>query len=170
MTLEMQLRQPWLNILELFTPSTIAKAVLLLLVIANLKNFPLIYHLRILNGIRFVLRSQRPKIKLNPEHLFLPLITSSRATLLETDVFGHKSNSTYFADVDIARTHFVTTVFSEAIEKFRGSTTMNGLSGKPRSAFTMPLGGVSCNFKKELKPYEAYDMWTRILSWDNKCS
>lgn len=157
------------DIFKLSSFAVLAKVALVLLVLANFKNFPLVYHLRILNGIRFVLRSQRPKVKLSPEHLFLPLITSSRATLMETDVFGHKSNSTYFSDLDIARTHFVTTVFGEAIEKCRGSTTMNGLSGKPRSAFTMPLGEVSCTFKKELKPYEPYDMWTRILSWDDKC-
>ena len=45
---------------------------------------------------------------------------------------------------------------------------MNGLSGKKTSAFTMALGGVSCSFKRELRPYETYDMWTRILSWDEK--
>lgn len=170
MVFESLTQQAAANIIDRELLLTLAKAVLVLLVFANFKNFPLIYHLRVLNGIRFVLRSQRPKVKLCPEHIFLPLITSSRATLMETDVFGHKSNSTYFSDVDIARTHFVTTVFSEAIEKFRGSTTMNGLSGKPRSAFTMPLGEVGCSFKKELKPYEPYDMWTRILTWDDKCT
>lgn len=45
---------------------------------------------------------------------------------------------------------------------------MNGMSGKASSAFTVPLGGVSCSFRRELRPYEKYDMWTRILSWDEK--
>lgn len=143
------------------------KAILLTFIVFNLKNFPLIYHLRILNGVRFVLKSQRSQHDLTPNQLFQPLITSSRAPLTEIDVFGHKSNSTYFSDVDIARTHFALTVFSKAIEKVRGGTTMNGLSGK-RSAFTMPLGAVSCCFRRELKPYEKYDIWTRILSWDQK--
>lgn len=150
------------------TFSAFCKVLLFVLLAVNLKNLPFIYHLRILNGIRFVLRSQRSAVKLTPGHLFLPMITSSKATLLEMDVFGHKNNSTYFSDLDIARTHFVSTVFGEAIETFRGSTTMNGLSGKPRSSFTMPLGAVSCCFRKEIKPYETYDMWTRILSWDGK--
>jgi hypothetical protein len=30
------------------------------------------------------------------------------------------------------------------------------------------LGGVACFFRKEIKPYEAYEMWTRILCWDHK--
>jgi hypothetical protein len=45
---------------------------------------------------------------------------------------------------------------------------MNTLSGKPTSKFSVALGGVSCTFKKELRPYESYDVWTRILSWDQK--
>lgn len=148
--------------------STALKILVFVLVAANFKNFPLVYHLRILNGVRFVLRSQRSSKPLTPDQLFQPLITSSKATLMETDVFGHKSNSTYFSDVDVARVHLLTTLFSKAIENYRGSTTMNGLSGKTSSAFTIPLGGVSCSFRKELKPYETYDMWTRILSWDQK--
>lgn len=40
------------------------------------------------------------------------------------------------------------------------------MSNKP--VFGLALGAVSCSFKRELKPYEPYDMWTRILSWDEK--
>lgn len=46
-----------------------------------------------------------------------------------------------------------------------------GTSAFPRSnnpLFGCALGAVSCNFKRELKPYETYDMWTRVLSWDEK--
>lgn len=45
---------------------------------------------------------------------------------------------------------------------------MNGLSGKATSKFSLALGGVSCTFRKELLPYEKYDVWSRVLSWDNK--
>ena len=30
------------------------------------------------------------------------------------------------------------------------------------------VAGVNCTFKRELKPYEAYEIWTRVLSWDEK--
>ena len=30
------------------------------------------------------------------------------------------------------------------------------------------LGGVSCNFKREIKPFEGFEIWTRVLSWDRK--
>ena len=34
--------------------------------------------------------------------------------------------------------------------------------------FMIALGAVSCNFKKEIKPYEKFEIWTRLLSWDRK--
>ena len=30
------------------------------------------------------------------------------------------------------------------------------------------LGAVQCSFKKEIAPYEPYEMWSRILCWDRK--
>lgn len=30
------------------------------------------------------------------------------------------------------------------------------------------LGGVQCSFKREIKPYQGYEVWTRVLSWDEK--
>ncbi|KAJ9612547.1 hypothetical protein H2200_004144 [Cladophialophora chaetospira] len=153
---------------SVLTWTNFGRALIMVFLLLNLKAFPLVYHLRVLNAIRFVLRSQKPKQDVQPEQLFQPLITSSKACLMEIDVLGHKSNSTYFADVDIARTHLITTLFARGIEKIRGSTTMNGLSKNPPSKLTVALGGVSCTFKKELLAYETYDMWTRILAWDDK--
>ncbi|KFY89338.1 hypothetical protein V498_06465 [Pseudogymnoascus sp. VKM F-4517 (FW-2822)] len=34
--------------------------------------------------------------------------------------------------------------------------------------FTMILGGTTCTWRKEIKPYQAYELWTRVLSWDDK--
>lgn len=153
---------------SMLTWTNLSLGFLLVFILLNFKAFPLVYHLRILNAIRFVLKSQKPKVDVRPEQLFQPLITSSKACLMEIDVLGHKSNSTYFADVDIARMHLLITLFARGIEKIRGGTTMNALSGKAPSKLTIALGGVSCTFKKELLPYETYDMWTRILCWDDK--
>ena len=77
-----------------------------------------------------------------------------------------ESNSTYFSDLDVARTHLICTLFSKGIEKFRGGTA--GIVNGKVSSFAVALGAVSCTFHRELSPYEAYDMWTRILSWDEK--
>lgn len=37
-----------------------------------------------------------------------------------------------------------------------------------RGSFMIALGAVSCHFKKEIKPYERFEIWTRILTWDKK--
>ncbi len=158
----------WVYLSHTLTWNTFWKLSTLILVLLNFKVFPFIYHLRILNGLRFVLRSQRPSQDVGPEQLFQPLITSSKAPMMEIDVFGHKSNSTYFSDIDVARVHLITTLFGNGIAKIRGGTTMNGLSGRPHSKFSVALGAVTCTFRKELLPYETYDMWTRVLTWDDK--
>lgn len=30
------------------------------------------------------------------------------------------------------------------------------------------LGGVTCTFRREIKPFEPYDIWSRVLCWDRK--
>lgn len=33
---------------------------------------------------------------------------------------------------------------------------------------TMILGSTCCTWRKEIKPYQSYEIWTRVLSWDEK--
>ena len=42
-----------------------------------------------------------------------------------------------------------------------------GGDGK-KSSFGVMLGGVACSFKREVKPYEKMDIYTRVLTWDRK--
>ncbi len=30
------------------------------------------------------------------------------------------------------------------------------------------LGSVTCTFRREIKPYQKYEIWTRVLTWDEK--
>lgn len=30
------------------------------------------------------------------------------------------------------------------------------------------LGGTHCSFRREIKPFQAYEMWSRVLAWDRK--
>ena len=78
-----------------------------------------------------------------------------------------ESNSTYFQDVDIARTHLICTLFSRGIEHARRSKGQ-GLIAGGNKAFGVALGAVCCSFRKEINPFEKYEMWTRVLSWDRK--
>ena len=91
--------------------------------------------------------------------LFLPILTTSMYTpLLECDYFGHKSNSAYFADLDMARTQLVSVLLRRGFIDSRF-----GFDGH-----IIAMGAVSCHFRRELKPYARFDIWTRLLSWDHK--
>ncbi|KAI0380192.1 hypothetical protein F5Y04DRAFT_281953 [Hypomontagnella monticulosa] len=148
------------------TWSTLWFTLLCLFVALNIKNMPFMWHLRLVNAFRFILRTQRPAVPLQPAHIFQPIITTSTAQLMEIDFNMHKSNSSYFSDVDIARTHLVCTLFAKGIEHMRGGTA--AYTGSKKPIFGLALGGVSCNFKRELRPYEEYEMWSKILAWDEK--
>lgn len=122
--------------------------------------------MRLVNAFRFTLRTQRPSVPLTSAHIFQPIITSSSAQLMELDFNMHKSNSSYFADVDIARTHLVCTLFARAIAQMRGGTA--AYTGSAQPMFGLALGAVSCTFKREVAPFARYEMWSKILSWDDK--
>lgn len=93
------------------------------------------------------------------------MITSSRCSLLEIDYNLHKSNSTYFADFDVARLELLVSLAGSGIAKTR--TELAKEMGT-KDSFGIMLGGVNCNFRREIKPFEAFEIWTRLLSWDQK--
>lgn len=95
--------------------------------------------------------------QLSPECLFLPAIHRTRSPLTECDYNIHKSNSTYFTDLDISRGNLSLLLFSQRLS-FRPTA----------NTAVMILSGVQCVFKREIKPYQPYEVWSRILSWDEK--
>jgi hypothetical protein len=101
--------------------------------------------------------ADRQQHNVSPRLLLLPAITSSRSPLTECDINLHKSNSTYFTDLDISRSNLVMLLF-------RNQFQTPYLPHKP----TLILGGVQCTFRKQIKPYQPYEMWTRVMSWDDK--
>ncbi len=102
--------------------------------------------------------------------LFQPSIVTSRSPAVECDYNLHKSNSTYFADLDVARLHHSMLLFQEGVKKMqRTPQNIIGPDGKPaKGELFMIMGAVHCNFKREIKPYEKFEMWTRLLCWDRK--
>lgn len=78
-----------------------------------------------------------------------------------------ESNSTYYSDLDIARTHLLCTLFSVGIDRARHKHG-NGIINLRKDSFTIKLGAVKCSFRREIRPYERYEMWTRVLSWETK--
>ncbi|KAI9684703.1 MAG: hypothetical protein M1829_000078 [Trizodia sp. TS-e1964] len=152
------------RILSLQLPTTAWKAIAILLILSNLKNLPLVWHFRFLWGLYYhIYNPNGIRKNAGPKLLFQPVITASRAPLYECDLYRHKSNSTYFSDLDIARTHCFAALTRHGLQaKFEGANRV------PDGPVGFALGGVSCVFKREIKPYKAYEIWTRILTWDQK--
>lgn len=113
--------------------------------------------------------------KERPTHpIFTAASIYSHTGLLETDYNMHKSNSTYFSDLDISRTALMTriyspglTIVSRELDKELQSASM---SDKPlkKSSIYIALGSAFCSFKREIKPYERYEIRTQIAAWDEK--
>ncbi|KXH52423.1 hypothetical protein CSAL01_09745 [Colletotrichum salicis] len=106
--------------------------------------------------IRRLTDSAPPK-HLSPRCLFLPAISATRSPLIDCDYNMHKSNSTYFTDLDMSRGNISLVLFRQPFNPFPG----------PKH-FVMILGGAQCVWRSEIVPYEKYELWTRVLSWDEK--
>ncbi|RDA90815.1 hypothetical protein CP533_0501 [Ophiocordyceps camponoti-saundersi (nom. inval.)] len=108
-----------------------------------------------------------------PRFLFKPMVNESRVTLLEIDYNLHKSNSTFFSDLDFARTHLISYLCQSGMEKLRhnrrDALVPDPTTGLPASGpLNIMLGSVACSFKHEIGAFARYEMWSRILSWDRK--
>lgn len=158
------------------------KFVALLFALINLKSLPLAWHVsvavhhsnfdiltnpqvRLVAGLLRQIRSSRVRLaaKFGPSVLFQPIITSSRSPFLECDYNLHKSNSTYFSDFDVGRLELLVSLCGHGIDQ-----TRKELAKESKEGFATMLGGVSCNFKREIKPFQAFEVWTRILCWNHK--
>ncbi|PYI01525.1 hypothetical protein BO78DRAFT_455888 [Aspergillus sclerotiicarbonarius CBS 121057] len=132
-------------------------------ILLNLKGLPFVWHLRLLNVLKSHILFHRPRtISITngphpPQTLFYPIITTSRSPLLETDYNMHKSNATYFTDLDINRVHLIASLFKNQLSL--------GFSG---GELGIALGSTACVFKREIKPYQKYEIHSRVLGWDGK--
>ncbi|KAH7203122.1 ClpP/crotonase-like domain-containing protein [Fusarium redolens] len=125
--------------------------------LTNLKSLHFMWFARFLRAFVRRLTDSAPEKHLSPRCIFLPAISATRSPALECDYNLHKSNSTYFTDMDMSRGNFSLVLFGRAFNPLPGPTH-----------FTMILGGTTCTWRKEIKPYARYELWTRVLSWDEK--
>ncbi|KAK1711606.1 capsule polysaccharide biosynthesis protein [Colletotrichum acutatum] len=123
----------------------------------NLKRIPFVWHFRVFSHIWW---PKNGLFERKPGAIFQPVVTPSRVALLETDYNLHKSNSTYFSDLDVARTDLLAALRAQAIH--------GGLYKEYKKGVQVLLAGTSCTFKKEIKPGAAFDMQSRVLTWDKK--
>ena len=115
----------------------------------------------------------RKSPELGPKALFKPMVSQTHAPLLEIDYNLHKSNSTYFADLDVSRSHLVTYLVRPSLRKVaqneKTRLVLDPATGRPlKGSLGVALGAVECSFKREIAGYRPYEMWSRVLSWDRK--
>lgn len=131
-------------------------------------------------------RQQRTGNNNPPPHpVFTPNSVHTRAPLLEMDYNMHKSNSTYFSDLDVSRTPLVTDLYCPGLEIIRrelegvsapaptSDHKGNGGSGKKKKTaypggIYVILGSVYCSFKRPIRAYEAYETQSKVVGWDEK--
>lgn len=105
-----------------------------------------------------------------PKHLFAPMITSSFNTLYDCDYNFHKSNSTYFQDLDVARAHLMGCIIRTGLARLNNGDE-EGLpkdTTQSKGKYFIALGAVSCFFQRQIEPLQQFEIYTRILSWDRK--
>lgn len=138
---------------------------------------------------RFRLQHYKVNTNAAARPLFAPIITSSRSGPLECDYNLHKSNSTYFSDSDVGRLHLLIATMGKGVDRTRkelereereekerkkdrrgngDEKSSSGGSGGGGGSFGIRLGGVNANFRKEILPFEKFEIWTRVLAWDHK--
>ncbi|MCJ1288397.1 hypothetical protein MMC26_007754 [Xylographa opegraphella] len=152
------------SILALSQPGSIWRILAIVFAILNLKSLPFAWHVRLFHGLFTHIRPRTVgRSTTASSALFQPIITSSRTSILECDYNIHKSNSTYFSDLDVSRLHHIACLMSLGMGKARTK-----FLAEQKGSFNIMLGGVTCSFKKEIKPLEPFEIWTRVLTWDQK--
>jgi Thioesterase-like superfamily len=141
----------------------------LLLALLNLKNLPFVWHLRILFHALWNLRSidAKPRFSLKTPSIhpiFATHVLTTHTPLLEIDYNLHKSNSTYFTDLDASRTGLVFSLMSPGFKSGNAELEAQGHRGR----FVVVLGSVHASFRREIQPYERYEVRSRLLGWDAK--
>ncbi|KAK6086192.1 hypothetical protein SCUP515_00552 [Seiridium cupressi] len=138
---------------------------------ANAKSLPLAYTLRLLPSLYQLLQPRLSSSKKSKSTtsstpstshsfsavrpaLFKHNVMTSRAVAFDLDINVHKSNSTFFADADISRARLLAGLLSQSLAELGPANFI--------------LAGVQCKFQREIRPYQAYAVSSRILAWNDK--
>ncbi|KAI9932646.1 hypothetical protein MW887_008895 [Aspergillus wentii] len=143
-----------------------------LFLLGNLKALPGAWHIRVIKGILTQLHLTPCPSKSTPHitisnvskrpYLFAYLKTTTTTIPLECDYNLHKSNSTFFTDLDVHRTQLLANVFRRVL-----SASFIDKSRRKTQLYSA-LGGSCCMYKREIAPFQKYGMWSRVLGWDGK--
>lgn len=132
------------------------------LLLLNIKVLPFVFHFRLYYYvIKYFYVVPKQKLK----SIYEPASMYTMTPLMEMDFNLHKSNSTYFTDMDISRTKLVTRNFSRFYREYSDKEAPK--LGKFQFIYT-PLGSVGLVFKKEIPAYTIYNVESRVFGWTKK--
>lgn len=142
----------------------VLKYALLLLLALNARSFPGMWHIRLLFRSQWVFYFKKYLNRNDKKYLErispvgkspfeLMHIMQGVATLDDSDMFGHLSNSSYAKTLDIARMQSGVQFWPSWYTTHRGVT---------------PLAGADYSFIKEIPILARYEMRTAIGGWDHK--
>ncbi|KAL3489569.1 hypothetical protein BJX62DRAFT_252562 [Aspergillus germanicus] len=124
----------------------------------GLKNLPFMWHFRFFGALSMgYFARRRPSHALKQHHVFFHAVLKSRSPATECDFNLHKSNSTYFTDLDISRAHLSGLLFAPILFRKIKSMSCNFI-----------VSAITCTFHREIEPYRPYKVWTRVAAWDDK--
>ncbi|OJJ66021.1 hypothetical protein ASPBRDRAFT_138824, partial [Aspergillus brasiliensis CBS 101740] len=103
------------------------------------------------------LTRRRSRYALQQHHVILPAVVKSRSPATEGDFNIHKSNSTYITDLDVSRAHLSGLLFGPFFLQNTFSMRCN-----------LIVSAIACTFHREIKPFQPYEICTRVASWDDK--
>jgi acyl-CoA thioesterase FadM len=167
---------------------------ILVLLLTNLKSLPLAWHVRLLHrffgglysaaDVKKALSSSIEKSQKDDQQqqqqqsprrthpIFTEITIKTHAPLLEIDYNLHKSNSTYFSDLDESRTALMAKILGPAFFAKKGNARGKSDAGFEEQGIkgrvAVILGSVHCSFHKEIAAYEGYEVRSRVLGWDRK--
>jgi hypothetical protein len=83
---------------------------------------------------------------------------------MELDFNMHKSNSTYFSDLDVSRTALMSSIVVKGAALLEKRLALQGKNG----FLGFILGSVYTNFKREIPAYMQYEVKSHVASYDQK--
>lgn len=116
--------------------------------------------------------AKKPGLPAPYHRLFEADILRDRVPLAEIDINLHKSNSTYFTDLDISRIRLMAQVIAPAWPMDDMLIAYLGRDSLPKKEKLkgragLILGATYTSFHKEMKPFVAYQVESKILGWDS---
>ncbi|ODV63477.1 uncharacterized protein ASCRUDRAFT_30673 [Ascoidea rubescens DSM 1968] len=101
--------------------------------------------------------------------VFRPTILKTYNSPFECDFYLHKNNAAYFTECDIARTELMLSVFQNFMWHYQDSSpNKNSFFKSLADSPYVPVASIQAIFKKEIAPFQRYNIITRILTWDEK--